>query len=122
MRVLRSGLASSNTLKREVAMKSSRRHFILFAASLASMGTLSSESRGAAPELSESDPTAQALGYTSDAARVDTGKFPQFRTGQTCADCQLYQGKPGDAAGPCTVFAGKQVNAKGWCGAYTKKA
>lgn len=68
-------------------MKSSRRHFMMFASLFASLGMLSSESRGAGAELSESDPTAQVLGYTSDSARVDAGKYPMFRSDQTCANC-----------------------------------
>jgi hypothetical protein len=103
-------------------MQTSRRHFIILAASLASTAILQTESRAAAPELSENEPTAQTLGYTSDAAHVDAAKYPKYRAGQTCANCQLYQGKPGDALGPCAVFSGKQVSAKGWCSAYTKKA
>jgi hypothetical protein len=100
----------------------SRRHFIILAASLASTAVLHNETRAAAPELSESDPTAQTLGYKSDATQTDAAKYPKYQAGQACANCQLYQGKPGDAAGPCSVFSGKQVSAKGWCSAYVKKA
>jgi ABC-type transport system substrate-binding protein len=103
-------------------MQKSRRRFIILAASLASTAILQTESRAASPELSENDPTAQTLGYKSDAAHVDPAKYPKYQTGQMCANCQLYQGKPGDALGPCAVFPGKQVSSKGWCSAYTKKA
>jgi hypothetical protein len=106
----------------EFVMQTSRRHFIILAASLASTALLQTESRAAAPELAESDPTAQTLGYKSDTAHVDTSKYPKYLAGQACANCQLYQGKPEDALGPCAVFSGKQVSAKGWCSAYTKKA
>ncbi len=71
--------------------------------------------------MSETDPQAQALGYKANAATVDRTKFPQFATGQGCANCQLFQGKATDAAGACPIFAGKQVSAKGWCSAYAKK-
>ena len=103
-------------------MQISRRHFIIVAASLASASVLQTESRAAAPEVSESDATAQTLGYKSDGATVDTAKYPKYQSGQACANCQLYQGKAGDTSGPCTVFAGKLVSAKGWCSAYVKKA
>jgi hypothetical protein len=100
----------------------SRRHFMIFAASLASTAALTNEARADAPMLSESDPTAQSLGYKPDATQIDKAKYPKYQAGQSCANCQLYQGKPGDAAGPCPIFGGKQVSAKGWCSAYVKKA
>lgn len=103
-------------------MQPSRRHFMIFAASLASTAILSNEARADAPMLSENDPTAQSLGYKPDATQVDKAKYPKYQAGQACANCQLYQGKPGDAAGPCPIFGGKQVSAKGWCSAYVKKA
>ena len=71
--------------------------------------------------LSEKDPQAVALGYVSDATKVDTKKYPKVAAGQVCGNCALYQGKPADAAGNCPLFAGKQVAAKGWCSAWAKK-
>lgn len=73
------------------------------------------------PHLKPSDPTAQALGYTEDAAKVDAKKYPKYAKGQMCSNCQFYQGKPGDAYGPCQIFSGKAVHSKGWCNAYAKK-
>ncbi|MBC8750103.1 MULTISPECIES: high-potential iron-sulfur protein [Paraburkholderia] len=70
----------------------------------------------------ENDPTAQALGYKMDASKVDKTKSPRYQAGQTCANCQLYQGKPGSTNGPCPTYGGKLVDAKGWCNAYVKKA
>jgi hypothetical protein len=102
-------------------MQTSRRRFMILAASLASSAVLHNESRADAPVLSESDPAAQGLGYKTDAARVDKAKFPKYQAGQACANCQLFQGKPGDTTGPCTIYGGKLVNAKGWCSAYVKK-
>jgi len=75
-----------------------------------------------AAELDPKDAQATALGYVTDASNADKAKFPKYAAGQTCANCQLYQGKPGDATGPCPLFAGKTVAAKGWCSAYAKKA
>lgn len=75
-----------------------------------------------APQLSESDPTAKALGYLDDATKVNKQKFPKYKTGQICANCTNYQGKGDTGWGPCTIFPGKVVNAKGWCNAYLKKA
>jgi hypothetical protein len=75
-----------------------------------------------APHLDEKDPTAQALGYRHDATKVDKNKFTRYQAGQTCSNCQLFQGKAGDAWGPCAIYGGRQVAAKGWCNAYVKKA
>ncbi len=72
--------------------------------------------------LSETDPQAQALGYKADAASVEKAKYPKYAAGQSCANCQLYQGKASDPSGPCSLFAGKVVQAKGWCSAWVKKA
>ena len=80
------------------------------------------DKKGALPQVDENDPTAQALGYKHDATKVDKKKFAQHQAGQTCSNCQLYQGKPTDAWAPCQIFAGKQVNGKGWCSAWAKKA
>jgi hypothetical protein len=74
------------------------------------------------PRVDEKDAQAQALGYKHDASKVDKKKFAKFDPSQTCANCQLYQGKPKDAWGPCLIFPGKDVNAKGWCSAWAKKA
>ena len=75
----------------------------------------------AAQRLDEKDPQAQALGYKHDAGKVDKEKFKNYQAGQTCANCQLYQGKPKEEWGGCQIFPGKQVNAKGWCSAYQVK-
>ncbi len=103
-------------------MQTSRRHFIVMAATIASSSALIGKARAAAVPVSESDPNAQALGYRADAAQVDKAKFAQYQAGQMCGTCQLYQGKAGDPSGPCAIFSGKLVNAKGWCSAYVKKA
>lgn len=79
--------------------------------------------RGAQAQLvSEKDPQAVALGYVADATKADKAKYKNYAPGQTCADCQLYQGKPTDAEGGCPLFAGKKVAGKGWCSAWAKKA
>lgn len=109
-------------LLESIAMSLSRRRFMIVAASVASTTVLPAESRADAPLLSESDPTAQSLGYKTDAAKVDKAKFSRYQQGQTCANCQLYQGKAGSQTGPCPTYGGKLVYAKGWCNAYVKKA
>ena len=96
-----------------------RRVFIL---GVVAAGTAFASTRVFAQEaVKETDPQALALGYVSDATKVDTKKYPKYAAGQNCASCALYQGKAGEAAGNCPLFAGKQVVAKGWCSAWAKK-
>jgi hypothetical protein len=105
-------------------MKMQRRNFLKtgsFAiASLAFASRAVAQQKPA--QLDEKDAQAQALGYRNDAAQVDKKKFANWQTGQTCANCAQYQGKPSDASGPCAIFPGKQVSAKGWCSVWQKKA
>ena len=74
------------------------------------------------PMLDEKDPAAVALGYVTDAAKVDKAKYTTYVVGQQCSGCQLYLGPVAAPVGPCTLFAGKQVNGPGWCSAFVKKA
>lgn len=103
-------------------MPCSRRQFIAIAATFASTSILIDEARADAPMVSESDPTAVALGYKSNASQVDKAKFTKYQAGQSCSNCQMFQGKAGAASGPCLIFGGKIVNSGGWCSAYVKKA
>lgn len=93
----------------------SRRKFIERAmgatAVVAGVGLLGERSAVAEdmPKLDPSDPQAQQFKYVHESATE----------GQTCANCQLWQG--GDAEwGGCSIFPGKAVSAKGWCQAWVK--
>ncbi len=102
-------------------MHAQRRTFLLTVVGAATaLGTLRS-AQSASEKVSETDAQAQALGYKTDASRVDKAKFPKFAAGQTCGSCQLYQGKAGDATGPCSLFQNKLVATAGWCSAWAKK-
>lgn len=98
-----------------------RREFIV-QISLASSVLAAGQAFAQGAMVAETDAQATALGYKADASKADKAKYPKYAAGQQCANCALYQGKPGDAAGPCPLFAGKQVAAKGWCSAWAKKA
>ena len=101
-------------------MKNSRRQFMM---TLAATGAAISAARASAQaKLDEKDPTAVALGYVEDTAKVDAKKYPKHDNAQTCVSCALWQSKPTDALGNCPLFVGKQVAAKGWCSAWAKKA
>jgi high potential iron-sulfur protein len=77
---------------------------------------------GGLPHLAESDPTAKALGYVEDASKVDKTKFPGYKAGAHCANCNFFQGKAGEAYGPCQIFPGKSVAGNGWCASHSPKA
>ena len=100
-----------------------RRTFLLAALPGAALAAVAARTASAQPaRLEESDPTALALGYKHDAAKVDAAKHKTFAAGRNCANCQLFQAKAGEAWGPCGAVGGKLVNAKGWCVAWVKKA
>ncbi len=94
----------------------------VFLMTLAASGAVLATAARAQALLDEKDAQAIALGYVSDAKRVDTKKFPKFVAGQNCANCALFQAKAGDKAGGCPLFGAKQVAAAGWCSAWAKKA
>ena len=69
-----------------------------------------------------SNPQASALGYVHDATTVDKEKFPKHEDGQSCGNCQFYQGQADAETGPCLIFPGKAVKSAGWCNSWAKKA
>ena len=72
--------------------------------------------------LSESDPTAQALGYLADGSKVDTAKFPKKAEGdQTCMNCAQYTAA-NSAWGKCNIFPQGMVAAQGWCNSWVPKS
>jgi hypothetical protein len=101
---------------------SSRRQFILTAVPAALAVSASTRAVAQPAKADESEPLAVAVGFRTDASRVDTAKFPKYVKGQSCSGCMLYQGKAGDASGPCLYFGGKLVNPNGWCSSFVKKA
>jgi High potential iron-sulfur protein len=100
----------------------SRRKFMFQVAAGGLVLNTAALAQTAGPKLEESDPQAVALGYKQDTTKVDAKKYPNHALSQTCASCQLYQGKPKEALGPCPLFGAKQVTAGGWCSAWAKKA
>ncbi len=74
----------------------------------------------AAPaKLDVKDPTAVALGYVENAAKITAAKEPTFKAGSHCGSCALY-GKAQEKAGyaPCGAVGGKLVAKAGWCKAF----
>ncbi len=70
------------------------------------------------------DPTAQALKYSANAADADRagaarpGLAPEE---QHCANCQFVLADAGEWR-PCSLFPGKAVSENGWCASWTLKA
>ncbi len=75
----------------------------------------------ALPLLDSSDPTAKALGFVSDAKKVDAAANPTYKTGQMCGTCAQFQGGPSDATGGCNIFVGHSVPRGGWCKVWAQK-
>lgn len=99
----------------------SRRRSILIAAPALALGLMASRSASAQAKVTETDPTAVALGYKADASKVDTAKFKQFVKGSSCANCNFYVAK-GAVEGTCSALGGRLVAGKGWCMVWVKKA
>jgi len=71
-------------------MKQKRRVFMLYVASTGA--SLCAPSVFAEfPALKETEAAAQEHGYRVNAKQVDTQKYPQYKEGQSCANCQLYE-------------------------------
>src|ERR1700723_2738395 len=93
---------------------------LIAGALLPSLSLISSNATAAAlPLLDPSDPTAKALGFVSDATKVDTKTYPTFKPGEKCGTCAQFQG---DATAACTIFAGKSVPQGGWCQVWAQKS
>jgi hypothetical protein len=75
------------------------------------------------PKLDEADPTAKALLYVHDAAKVDKSspQAARYEAGQTCANCSQIQGDASAEWRPCGIFPGKLVNDNGWCSVWAAK-
>jgi hypothetical protein len=95
---------------------------LIVGAVIPAMGFMSRPADAAGlPPLDPKDPTAQALGFVTDATKVDTASNPTYKPNQKCGTCAQFQGKAGDASGGCNIFAGKSVPAGGWCKTWAQK-
>ncbi len=67
--------------------------------------------------LKPDEQLAKSLGYYEDATKVDAKRWPTWKAGNVCSNCNLYKAVDGDK-GTCTIFQGKWVKAKGWCSTW----
>jgi anaerobic selenocysteine-containing dehydrogenase len=119
-------------------MKGSRRSFLKFCSKTAAalpfaVLFLNRNTAEAKTEviLTEDDPVAKALGYSKDATKVDTAKWPKRKGSegekQFCSNCMLLQGDAKEVSGQegkfvgCQLFPGKLVSEKGWCNSWAAK-
>ncbi len=74
----------------------------------------------AAPaKLDLKDPTAVALGYIENVAKIDAKKEAAFKPGSNCGNCTLYvKAKEAGGYAPCGAVGGKLVAKAGWCRAW----
>jgi High potential iron-sulfur protein len=71
--------------------------------------------------LDPNDPTAKALGFITDASKVDAKANPTFKPSQKCSTCAQFLGKPADSTAGCNIFAGHSVPSGGWCKVWAQK-
>jgi hypothetical protein len=109
-------------MQRKISRRSLVKGGLIAGALLPTVGLMSRNASAAAlPLLDPTDPTAKALGFVSDATKVDTKTYATFKAGQKCGTCAQFQGKPGEASAACTIFAGKSVPQGGWCQVWAQK-
>lgn len=106
-----------NKITRRSMVKSA----LIAGALVPTFGVMGSASAAALPPVDPNDPTAKALGYTTEASKVDPSANPTFKPNQKCSSCAQYQGKATDPSAPCTIFAGHSVPAKAWCKVWAQK-
>ena len=70
--------------------------------------------------ISESHPTAVALGYVHDGEKVDVSQNPTYRADQRCDNCVQYAATNG-GWGTCNIFPGFEVAGPGWCKVWVVK-
>ena len=76
------------------------------------------------PPVNPNDPLAKTLGYSADARKVDTKKWPKKAgaggADQRCDQCMFFM-RIDKGTGRCQTFAQHTVKAGGWCNSWTKK-
>jgi len=95
-----------------------RRHFVLTSFGMVPALWVAKGAQAANAHLDPAEPAAKAAGYVAIAAQANAKRFPQYKAGQACASCSLFQGGKTDAWGGCLIFGTKQVARGGWCASY----
>jgi hypothetical protein len=109
-------------MQRKISRRAIVKGGLVAGAFIPAMGLIANSAAAAGlPPLDPKDPTAQALGFVTDASKVDAAANPTFKPTQKCSTCAQYQGKATDATAGCNIFAGKSVPAGGWCKVWAAK-
>jgi hypothetical protein len=109
-------------MQRKISRRAIVKSGLIVGALLPAAELLSRNAAAAAlPPLDPSDPTAKALGFVNDGAKVDAKAYPTYKPAQKCGTCAQFQGKPTDATAACTIFAGKSVPQAGWCQVWAQR-
>jgi hypothetical protein len=99
-----------------------RRRLLFTLSAVVSVSLVPDLASAQSSELKETDPEATAVAYKADARKVDRAKSPQYKPGQTCANCSQFFPQDGSPLGGCQLFLGKDVAAAGWCNAWEAKS
>ena len=109
-------------MQRKISRRAIVKGGLVAGALFPAMGLIANSAAAAGlPPLDPKDPTAQALGFVTDASKVDAAANPTFKPTQKCNTCAQYQGKATDPTAACNIFAGKSVPAGGWCKVWAAK-
>ena len=110
------------TMQNKISRRAIVKGGLIAGAFIPAMGLMANSADAAGlPPLDPKDPTAQALGFVTDATKVDAAANATYKPTQKCSTCAQYQGKAGDATAGCLIFAGKSVPAGGWCKVWAQK-
>jgi High potential iron-sulfur protein len=108
-------------MQRKISRRALVKRGLIAGAFIPAIGFAARSEAAALPALDPKDPTAQALGFVTDATKVDAAANATYKPTQKCSNCAQFQGKAGDATGACNIFAGKSVPAEGWCKVWAAK-
>jgi hypothetical protein len=110
------------TMQSKISRRAIVKGGLIAGAFIPAMGLLANSAAAAGlPALDPKDPTAQALGFVTDAKKVDAAANATYKPNQKCGTCAQFQGKAGDATAGCNIFAGKSVPVGGWCKVWAAK-
>lgn len=74
--------------------------------------------------VSESDPTAKALGFHQDAKQTDFILYPERKEpgskNQFCKHCAQFT-KINESWGKCNIISSGVVSTEGWCSAWSQR-
>ena len=108
-------------MQRKISRRAVVKGGLIAGALMPAMGLVVNSAAAELSPLDPKDPTATALGYVTDATKVDAAANATYKPTQKCSNCAQYQGKATDTTAACLIFAGKSVPAGGWCKVWAAK-